>query len=150
MIEEREGDLFLQGDLDALGHGVNCQGVMGAGIARPFRFLDENMYKAYKEICYKEELLLGDIFPWRLEDGRMIYNIASQDLPGANARYVSLYIGVLRAIRHAEKNGVQSIGLPRIGCGIGGLEWEHVKMLLNTLSDSTEVKIVVVTPKERM
>lgn len=31
------GDLFEQTHLDAIGHGVNCKGVMGAGIAAQFK-----------------------------------------------------------------------------------------------------------------
>lgn len=36
-VEYRIGDLFAQDDVDAIGHGVNCVGAMGAGIAVVFR-----------------------------------------------------------------------------------------------------------------
>jgi O-acetyl-ADP-ribose deacetylase (regulator of RNase III) len=36
MFKEIEGDLF-NSDAQALAHGVNIRGVMGAGIAKPFK-----------------------------------------------------------------------------------------------------------------
>jgi O-acetyl-ADP-ribose deacetylase (regulator of RNase III) len=149
MIIEREGDLFLQTDLDALAHGVNCRGVMGAGIAVGFKVLDRPMFEAYREICYAGELRPGNIFPWKTDSGIVVYNIASQDKPGREARYFALTLGLQRAVEHAEKVGVRSIGMPRIGCGIGGLEWEKVKDLMNDISEETSVKLVVVTPPRK-
>ena len=149
-VEFREGDLFKQDDLASLGHGVNCRGVMGAGIARPFSKLDPAMYAAYKEICYNGELRPGDIFPWKMEDGTVIYNIASQDLPGANATYSALGLGLYKVARHALKNGINNIGIPRIGCGIGGLEWDKVRYLITEIAAETNFQIVVVTPKENI
>lgn len=149
-VEFREGDLFAQDDLVALGHGVNCRGVMGAGIALPFSKLDSGMYAAYKEICYNGELRPGDIFPWRLDDGRVVYNIASQDRPGRNATYSALGLGLYKTARHATKNGIANIGIPRIGCGIGGLEWDKVRYLITEIAEETSFHIVVVTPKENI
>lgn len=49
---------FVTGDLvanryavQAFAHGCNCQGSMGAGIAKTFRARYEAMYAAYRERC---------------------------------------------------------------------------------------------------
>lgn len=48
MIKERKGNL-LQADTPMIAHQVNCQGVMGAGIARQIRkdFLTAGQYREY-------------------------------------------------------------------------------------------------------
>lgn len=149
MYEERDGNLFDQTDLDAWGHGVNCRGVMGAGIAVPFSRLDYSMYAAYKELCYNGDLSVGQFFPWKLDDGRYVYNIATQDKPGANATYTGLGIGLARAVQHAEQIGLRSLGIPRIGCGIGGLKWSLVREIIEETAEYEDFRIVVVTPKEK-
>lgn len=54
MIKERKGDL-LQADTPMIAHQVNCQGVMGAGIARQIRkdFLTAGQYREYQQLCKK-------------------------------------------------------------------------------------------------
>jgi O-acetyl-ADP-ribose deacetylase (regulator of RNase III) len=49
-------------------------------------------------------------------------------------------------LTHASNSGISSIGLPRIGCGIGGLIWEDVRNVLRTLAESSPVDIVVYAP----
>ena len=46
MLKERKGNL-LQADTPMIAHQVNCQGVMGAGIARQIRkdFLTAGQYR---------------------------------------------------------------------------------------------------------
>lgn len=89
----REGNIF---DTDALaiGHGCNTQGFMGAGIATQFRDRFPLMYEDYRRVCHSGVFTGGDTAAWDLEDGRVIYNIASQEQPGANASYDFLFDGV--------------------------------------------------------
>lgn len=45
----KEGDLFeVQGNI---GHGVNCSGVMGKGIALEFKRRYPEMFKSYRNLC---------------------------------------------------------------------------------------------------
>jgi O-acetyl-ADP-ribose deacetylase (regulator of RNase III) len=46
------GDLFVNRyNAQALAHGCNCQGAMGAGIAKGFRELYPDMYEEYHQQC---------------------------------------------------------------------------------------------------
>lgn len=45
-------------------------------------------------------------------------------------------------VQLADKFGIKSIGLPRPGCGLGGLRWEDVRPLL---ADSLDDRFTVVT-----
>lgn len=129
----REGDIF---DTDALaiGEGVNTQGFMGAGIATQFRARFPAMYEDYKRVCRSGTFKGGNVAAWELEDGRMIYNIASQELPGANATYDFLFEGVYWAMIDCEERGIDTLALPRIASGIGGLDEGKVEGILWTLA----------------
>lgn len=123
MLKEITGDLF-ESDADALAHGVNCHGLMGAGIAKPFRDKFPLMYEEYALMCDKETLQPGGCFSYYVGSGRWIYNIASQDAPGPDARIRWLSTGLRDALIHARRYGVKEIALPQIGCGIGGLDYK--------------------------
>ena len=38
---------------------------------------------------------------------------------------------------------IPRIGIPRIGCGIGGLKWVEVRMILELLANESTVELVV-------
>src|SRR5262249_34840272 len=54
-IEYVSGDLFDNAhDAQAFAHGCNCQGSMGAGIAKTFRSRYPEMYEEYRRRCKAE------------------------------------------------------------------------------------------------
>jgi O-acetyl-ADP-ribose deacetylase (regulator of RNase III) len=129
VITWRDGDLFASG-LPALAHGVNCRGVMGAGIAVQFRQRWPGMYEAYRKRCTKPgeispggAMFPGDVMPWQHAGSAMVFNLATQPEPGACAQTWMITAAVGRMISMAwyDYYGITDIGLPMIGCGIGGL-----------------------------
>jgi O-acetyl-ADP-ribose deacetylase (regulator of RNase III) len=152
MYREVEGDLFDPAwDFDAIGHGVNLDGVMGSGIAPFFRKKSEAMYQVYRDTCLKGEMLPGDVMAWEFAENarpRWVYNMATQVKQGPNASYVLIALAAHNVWTHAIENDVRKIGLPRIGCGIGGLEWERVTYILeSTFGPSENIEVVAVTKK---
>lgn len=121
-FKEIEGDLFDQ-KVQALAHGVNCKGLMGAGIAKPFRDKFPLMYEEYVLMCKAGQLRPGSVFAHYAGGGRWVYNIASQNSPGPDARKEWLSAGLYSALIHARVYGVKEIAAPQIGCGIGGLDY---------------------------
>lgn len=144
-VEYRTGDLFDQPDLTALAQGVNCYGVMGSGIAPLFRRRDEAMYRDYRNQCVAGFLRPGDLHVWQHADGSWLYNLASQDRPGPDARLDAIEKSLTAAVAHAEEVDVPAIGMPRIGAGIGGLAWDDVRAVIEKVAATTTVRIVVVT-----
>lgn len=137
----KTGDIF-QTDADAIGHGVNTHGLMGAGIARQFRQILPKMYEAYHEACKSGALLPGGVFPWREVDKHIhVMNIASQEKPGANASYDLLVSGVKIALEWCDTYGLKTLALPRIGSGIGGLDEKVVEAILTALAENSPVDI---------
>jgi O-acetyl-ADP-ribose deacetylase (regulator of RNase III) len=141
--EYRTGDLFLADDLDALAHGCNCQGSMDGGIAVQFRRQWPEMYEEYRARCLDGRFRLGEVFPWRTAAGLVIFNLATQYLPGADARLDAVEQALGRMVAQAGEMGVSRIGMPRIGAGIGGLQWEDVRQVMEEAGSKTSVGLVV-------
>lgn len=141
---EVEGDLFDLG-LPAIGHGVNCRGCMGAGIAKVFRDKYPYMYHAYVNLCEQGEIRAGGIMAWK-EPDVMIYNLASQIELGADATLWAVASSVRLALMNCTANRIPALGLPRIGCGIGGLNWPDVKSIMqNAAAQVPSVDLIAVT-----
>lgn len=139
------GDIFRT-YAPAIGHGVNTVGAMGAGIAVQFKERFPGMYDQYHYLCLQGELKPGETYVYEAGTGQLgikmwVYNIASQDLPGPNARLEWLESGVKAMLIHARDNGVKSVALPRIASGIGGLDEVEVENLLTRLVAEYPVNI---------
>lgn len=143
----RQGDLFHSG-LPALAHGCNCQGVMGAGIAAQFRERWPAMYTAYRDRCKTGGFRLGGYMTWSAPPV-MIYCLATQKYAGPEARLDAIAVSVSKMLLDAEAAGITAIGLPKIGCGIGGLLWADVGYLLEVLAAPSLVELIVHIPEER-
>jgi O-acetyl-ADP-ribose deacetylase (regulator of RNase III) len=133
-IVEHEGDLF-DSDAGALGHGVNCKGLMGKGIARGFRERWPAMYEEYKLMCVEGLLKPGLVFPYRYGIYQYVINIATQEYPGPDASYEWVDAGVRNALAFCREREIPSLAVPRLGCGIGGLDWNLVRDRLEEASD---------------
>jgi O-acetyl-ADP-ribose deacetylase (regulator of RNase III) len=125
---EKTGDMFTS-DAPALGHGVNCAGVMGAGVAKTFRERYPHNYVNYRAACQSGALRPGMVHVNR-EKSVYIINMATQDMPGADATYPRVFEAALNAAQGAVTKGVNRVAIPEIGCGIGGLDWVAVKAVL--------------------
>lgn len=128
---KRKGSLF-DTETKTIGHGVNCAGVMGAGIAKPIKEMFPNNYANYKAACQGGFLVPGDTLVV-VENDTTIFNMASQRRPGRDARYDWLFGAALDAAEKAVDMGLDTIAIPMIGCGIGGLKWVHVETILLTV-----------------
>lgn len=145
MIVDNTGSIF---DTDAyvLGHGVNCQGLMG-GLAGAFATAFPAMAEKYKEECAAGRLAPGEVFFWEEDNpDYVVANIASQEFPGADASIPHLTSALRHTFSMMRFHGDYTIALPRIGCGIGGLDWEEVRPKIEKLSDIFEITVEVWTP----
>lgn len=134
---------------DAIGHGVNTHGFMGAGIAVQFRDRFPMMFLYYRQWCLEGKIEPGSTMIWFDEpSNQFICNIASQDSPGPFAQIDWLTSGVELSLDHLESVGASTLALPRIGSGIGGLDEAEVESVLKTLAANSSVDIELWTFKE--
>jgi O-acetyl-ADP-ribose deacetylase (regulator of RNase III) len=142
MITFRQGDLFASG-LPALAHGCNCHGMMSAGIAAGFRQRWPDMYAAYRLLCSRGQLRPGYTMRWdNLPDGPVIWNLMTQHRPGRDASVPAIWMALDNMVAEAQEIGITEIGLPWIGCGIGGLARDDVRPVLERHADSPVTLIV--------
>jgi O-acetyl-ADP-ribose deacetylase (regulator of RNase III) len=134
------GDLFAERDLSALGHGCNCAGAMGKGVAAEFRKRFPSMYEEYRRRCRDGRFALGDVFVWH-EGGITIFNLGTQQTWRVKAELSAIRKTVAHMVELAAAAGLQRIGLPRIGAGLGGLVWDDVKVVLVEVGQSTKIEL---------
>jgi O-acetyl-ADP-ribose deacetylase (regulator of RNase III) len=115
------------------------------GIAGVFAAKWPQMKFEYQAVCSVNGLQPGDVFPWTGPDGTVIYNCATQMEPGADARLGAIEDSLMAAVHDAASRGIESIGMPRIGAGIGGLDWADVKEVIERVGAQTSVTLVVVS-----
>lgn len=133
MIKERKGNL-LQADTPMIAHQVNCQGVMGADIARQIRkdLLTAGQYREYQQLCKKNrESLLGACYLTQKKDTlRYVAHLFAENIPtgkGLDTEYSALRQSLTSMMFLAAKEGVSQIAIPGyLGCGLAGGDWEVV------------------------
>ena len=135
------GDMFESG-ADALVNPTNCVGVMGKGLAKEFKRRFPEMFKEYKDLCDDGLILPGEVCSLTVGDipPRFVFNFPTKkhwrdpsQLSYIEAGLVSLknltrYVSD-RSIRNGEPP-VQSVAIPAVGCGLGGLDWAVVRPMI--------------------
>jgi O-acetyl-ADP-ribose deacetylase (regulator of RNase III) len=137
-----KGDIFATEDIHAYAHACNCAGAMGAGIAIEFKRRWPRMYEEYRVRCENGQFGLGDVFTWS-EDGATIYNLGTQSHWRKKAQLAALSKSLRKMVALAKHSGIAKIGLPRIGAGLGGLDWTRVKRIITEVGGETDVTLVV-------
>lgn len=144
MIKIIKGDLIelgLQGKVDVIAHGCNCYGVMGAGFAKQiadtFPIVEQEDIKLSKSKTSPKELL-GTILCCDKQKP-IIVNCYTQTYPGAN---FNIYAFKLCMIRLRDTFPNLKIGIPEIGCGIGGAKKEDVYKALSEIFIERDITVV--------
>lgn len=127
------GDIFNIEGVNNYAHGCNCAGAMGKGIALQFKNKYPKMYSEYRALCKDGLFNPGDVFDYNYGNGH-IYNLGTQESWKTKARLEHIENSVGRMLELAASENVTRIALPAIGAGLGGLNWNDVKEILNRIS----------------
>jgi O-acetyl-ADP-ribose deacetylase (regulator of RNase III) len=142
-----QGDLFANAHrVQAFAHGCNCQGSMGAGIARGFRQRYPAMYEQYRSRCKASprQFNLGDVWLWKDQEQPWVFNLGTQEAYWrARASYSAIETALQRMREIANTEGVRSIAIPRIGAGYGGLSWKKVRAIIERVFGNWDGRLVV-------
>jgi O-acetyl-ADP-ribose deacetylase (regulator of RNase III) len=94
------------------------------------------MYKDFRHFCQTKHPKSGGVWSWMSADGRYIVNLFTREAaygvgskPGhAKLSHVNHSLHALRVFLKKEK--MASVALPRLACGMTGLDWNEVKPLI--------------------
>lgn len=155
MINLYNGSI-LNAKTDFIMHQVNCQSVMGSGVAKVLRDFDEGIYNHYKIVSEHRKLhnipLLGDNdYYWIMNHNNQqcIVSMFAQDKYGYDGKQYTDYEAFRTCLRQfkaswsawvedIDKNNNKilrrtSVALPyNIGCGRGGGDWEEILEIITT------------------
>lgn len=135
-------DLFDQGEFEVIAHGCNCKIAMGGGIAAQIkqRYPEMHFADVYYDLPTGYDRL-GNI---NTNADGSIYNLYTQVEAGANASLIAVEMCLLKLAKELPQTSLVpfKVGLPLIGCGIGGLEWEDVYLLIRKYLYAFDVTVV--------
>jgi len=148
MIEFTTGDI-LTADTEALVNTVNCVGVMGRGIALQFKNKFPENFKIYEAACDKQDVIPGRMFVFNtgeLTFPRYIINFPTKRHWKGKSRIEDIESGLEDLVRVINEHNIQSIALPPLGSGLGGLDWNEVRCLIEKILSKCNTQVLVYDP----
>lgn len=135
MLYELNGDILLS-EAKAIVQGVAPNDDFHQGLALQLRERMPALYKDFRHYCQTQHPKSGSKWSWMSADGRYIINLFTQDgaydhgsKPGhATLSHVNHALHALRGF--AQKEKLPSMALPRLACGVGGLDWNDVRPMI--------------------
>ena len=113
---------------------VGSQEGLGTGLALKISTKWPEAQKQFKKYTRNNKFESGDVFTAKGEPG-IIYIATQPDMYHAELSYLNR--GLKNLANHCVKNKILSVALPKIGAGLGKLDWE------------TEVKPLIIRHLER-
>ena len=142
-------------------HQVNCQGIMGHGIAKQVKEKYKGVFNEYKRYCDAHadnrgtmlgEALIVDVdygaavLDWLVnKERKYIANIFGQLTYGTGLRtnYKALVLG-LEVVANFAKEHNLSVAIPyKIGCGLAGGDWNKVNTLIEGVFAGTGIEVLM-------
>lgn len=161
-----EGDMFFS-NLQTLTISVNLQGVMGKGLASRAKYQFPDVYVAYQDACRSRRITATKPYLYKRE-GSLDEELADfgTDLatPNAvkwfllfatkrkwreNSRLEDIEGGLDWVRRNFTQQGIQSLAMPALGCGLGGLDWKDVGPLMCKYLHGIGIDVAIYLPRER-
>ncbi len=143
MIKHIKCDIFESG-ADVILHQVNCQGVMGSGIAKQVKEKFPECFTSYKKICDSfsdKKKMLGMVQCIKTDDDKFICNMFAQEKFGYDGQCYTDYHALRECLEQVRDYPIfdeRTIAIPYLmGCHRGGGDWNVVyKMIEEILGDN--------------
>jgi O-acetyl-ADP-ribose deacetylase (regulator of RNase III) len=152
MVTYTQGNL-LEADVDAVVNTVNTVGIMGKGIALMFKEQFQRNFEAYARACDAGEVRIGKMFVTENKElfgPRWIINFPTKTHWRVKTKIEWVEDGLKDLVRVIREKKIQSIAIPPLGCGNGGLDWGDVRPLIEAaLAELDEVNALVYEPTSK-
>lgn len=141
---------MLDADVQALVNTVNTVGIMGKGIALQFKKAFPENFDAYAKACKRDEVEIGRMFIHdlaQLQNPRFIINFPTKRHWRGRSKLQDIEAGLEALVEDVKRLRIESLALPPLGCGHGGLVWEDVyPMIVQAFRSLPDVRVVVYPP----
>lgn len=161
-----EGDMFFS-TMQTLTVSVNIVGIMGKGLASRAKYQFPDVYVVYQDACRRKTLRMGVPYLYKRE-AFMDEELADEprSMPGPNANkwfllfatkkhwredsdLASIEQGVRWVRDNYKKEGIKSLALPALGCGLGNLDWKDVGPVICRELVGIGIPVAIYLPRER-
>jgi O-acetyl-ADP-ribose deacetylase (regulator of RNase III) len=161
-----KGDIFFS-CMQTITITVNTIGVMGKGLADRAKRQFPDCYVVYQDLCKRKEIKLGipviykrEIWIDRklAEEGESLPQeklprkptwflfFPTKDKPQNKSNKVMIEEGLKWLIKNYKQEGIDSLAIPALGCGLGGLKWEAMKSLFFTYLSKLDIPVELYLP----
>jgi O-acetyl-ADP-ribose deacetylase (regulator of RNase III) len=160
-----DGDMFFS-SFQTLTISVNLQGVMGKGLASRAKYQFPDVYVAYQDACRSRKITATKPFLYKRE-ASLDYELSDMGsplvIPNAvkwfllfatkrkwreSSRLDDIEAGLNWVRENFAKEGVTSLALPALGCGLGNLTWANVGPLMCQKLHDIGIPVAIYLPRE--
>lgn len=140
MIHYVKGDV-TDAQQQVIAHGCNCSGGFGSGVAGAIK----RKYPAVREAYLQHESKQLGSCQFVEHAGRVWVNAFTQESYGydgkqyANLEAITLCLEEVK--QYMKMHGYETVAMPKIGCGLGGLTWEQVGPVVEDLAKHVNVYV---------
>lgn len=127
---------FIKGDIlkspaHCLVNTVNCEKIMGKGLAHQVKLKYPEVYESYK----KYTLYPGDYhvywFQHIQDPPYVVFNMPTKKAWAKPSQYYWIAFGLMNLAYFLNGwSELDSVAIPPLGCGNGGLNWNNVKQII--------------------
>lgn len=139
-----KGNIF-ESEAVAIVNPVNCVGVMGRGLALQFRNHFPNVYERYRHVCIMKKLRPG-ILQYTDGGGKTVINFPTKDHWRQPSELEYIELGLKNFRKNYVKRRITSVAFPPLGCGLGGLNWNDVRELMERYLGDLKIDIYIYEP----
>ncbi len=146
MITYLTSDLF-ESHAQVLVNAVNTVGVMGKGIALEFKRKYPEMFKEYQVLCKSGVFDIGQLWLYKSPE-KWILNFPTKRDWRNPSKIEYIEAGLTRFVEIYEEESITSISFPRLGSGLGGLNWENeVQPLMEKYLSPLPLEVIIHIPE---
>jgi hypothetical protein len=161
-----EGDMFFS-RRQTLSISVNTIGVMGKGLASRVKYQFPRVYVTYQDLCRNKTLKMGKPYLYKGKIS-LDYSLADEPEKLLNANLETWFLlfptktdwremadikgieeGLKWLVDNYKKEGMESLAIPALGCGLGWLDWGIVGPLLCRYLKQLDVIVDLYLPIEK-
>jgi O-acetyl-ADP-ribose deacetylase (regulator of RNase III) len=142
MITYVQDDLF-QSKAQVLVNPVNVMGVMGKGLALEFKKRYPAMFEEYRTLCENSQFKVGDLWLYKTTD-KWVLNFPTKNHWREPSTVEIIQAGLNRFAATYEENSITSIAFPKLGSGLGGLDWgKQVRPIMEQYLQPLPIEILI-------